>query len=105
AIADGYSVANSKPAPDLFLHAAAQIGVDPGHCVVVEDAGSGVEAALAAGMWAVGLGPFERVGAAHVVLPDLATSTWERLLHQVTMIPRIPVAVVYSATTLQAIKA
>ncbi|HEY9805587.1 MAG TPA: beta-phosphoglucomutase, partial [Candidatus Obscuribacterales bacterium] len=104
AIADGYSVANSKPAPDLFLHAAAQIGVDPAHCVVVEDAGSGVEAALAAGMWAVGLGPFERVGAAHVVLPDLATSPWERLLHQVTMIPRLPVAVVYSGATLQAIK-
>lgn len=105
AIADGYSVANSKPAPDLFLHAAAQIGVDPAHCVVVEDAGSGVEAALAAGMWAVGLGPFERVGAAHVVLPDLANSTWERLLHQVTMIPRIPVAALYSATAPQPIKA
>jgi beta-phosphoglucomutase-like phosphatase (HAD superfamily) len=40
-----------KPAPDLFLHAAAQIGAAPGCCVVVEDSRPGVEAARAAGMW------------------------------------------------------
>jgi beta-phosphoglucomutase len=79
AISDGYSVARSKPAPDLFLHAAGQLGLGPQHCVVVEDAGSGVEAALAAGMWAVGLGPVERVGAAHVVLPSLAGIQWSDL--------------------------
>ncbi|HAX87468.1 MAG TPA: beta-phosphoglucomutase, partial [Cyanobacteria bacterium UBA11370] len=78
-ISDGYSVTRSKPAPDLFLHAAAQLGLAPEHCVVVEDAGSGVEAALAAGMWAVGLGPFERVGAAHVVLPSLEGVHWANL--------------------------
>ncbi len=80
AISDGYSVARSKPAPDLFLHAAGQLGLAPEQCVVVEDAGSGVEAALAAGMWAVGLGPVERVGAAHVVLPSLAGVQWSDLL-------------------------
>lgn len=79
-ISDGYSVANSKPAPDLFLHAAAQLGIAPEHCVVVEDATSGVEAALAAGMWAVGLGPADRVGAAHVVLPSLEGVKWAELL-------------------------
>jgi kojibiose phosphorylase len=79
-ISDGYSVTRSKPAPDLFLHAAAQLGLAPEHCVVVEDAASGVEAALAAGMWAVGLGPVERVGAAHVVLPSLAGVHWADLL-------------------------
>ena len=71
-IGDGYSVTKSKPAPDLFLYAAEQMGLKPEECIVVEDAGSGVEAALAAGMGAVGLGPVERVGAAHVVLPNLA---------------------------------
>ena len=80
AISDGYSVARSKPAPDLFLHAAAQLGLTPEHCVVVEDASSGVEAALAAGMWAVGLGPVERVGMAHVVLPSLEGVHWSNLL-------------------------
>ena len=79
-ISDGYSVARSKPAPDLFLHAAAQLGLAPEHCVVVEDATSGVEAALAAGMWAVGLGPADRVGAAHVVLPSLEGVRWPDLL-------------------------
>ncbi|HEY9663696.1 MAG TPA: beta-phosphoglucomutase, partial [Allocoleopsis sp.] len=76
AVADGYSVSRSKPAPDLFLHAAEQIGVAPSHCVVVEDAASGIEAGLAAGMWTIGLGPVERVGAAHLVLPNLAGVHW-----------------------------
>ena len=43
-------VVNSKPAPDLFLHAAKQMGVDPLSCVVIEDSVAGVEAAIAAGM-------------------------------------------------------
>jgi HAD superfamily hydrolase (TIGR01509 family) len=47
------SVPRGKPFPDLFLHAAATMGVDPGRCVVVEDSSSGVAAALAAGMRAV----------------------------------------------------
>ncbi|WP_171169209.1 HAD family phosphatase [Streptomyces sp. I05A-00742] len=47
-------VARGKPAPDLFLHAAARMGVDPGACVVVEDSKYGVRAARAAGMRAVG---------------------------------------------------
>ena len=43
-------VRDGKPAPDLFLHAAERCGVDPDHCVVIEDSRSGVEAARAAGM-------------------------------------------------------
>lgn len=84
-ISDGYSVQRSKPAPDLFLHAAAQLGLEPAQCVVVEDAAAGIEAALAAGMWAVGLGPPERVGAAHVVLPSLAGVTWADLLSRIEL--------------------
>ena len=76
---DGYSVTRSKPAPDIFLHAAQQLGLEPAYCVVVEDAGSGVEVALAVGMWAVGLRPVERVGAAHLVLPSLEGIHWSNL--------------------------
>ena len=47
-------VARGKPAPDLFLHAAAQLGAEPSRCAVVEDSTFGVEAALAAGMRAFG---------------------------------------------------
>ncbi|SES90542.1 HAD family hydrolase [Nonomuraea wenchangensis] len=43
-----------KPAPDLFLHAAAAFGADPRDCLVVEDSPNGVRAAKAAGMPVVG---------------------------------------------------
>lgn len=81
-VADVYSVPRSKPAPDVFEHAAAQLGLSPAQCLVVEDAESGIEAALAAQMWVVGLGPTARVGAAHVVLPDLDGVRWDDLVAQ-----------------------
>lgn len=65
AVADGSSVERAKPAPDLFLEAARRLGVPAADCIVVEDAGSGVDAALAAGMVAVGVGPQDRVGHAN----------------------------------------
>jgi beta-phosphoglucomutase len=71
AVSDGYSVQRQKPAPDLFLHAAGQIGLSPAMCVVVEDAAAGVEAALAGGFRTIGIGPHERVGKAELVLPSL----------------------------------
>ncbi len=43
-------VERGKPAPDIFLHTANQMGVTPGRCAVVEDSVSGVTAGLAAGM-------------------------------------------------------
>jgi HAD superfamily hydrolase (TIGR01509 family) len=58
-------VARGKPAPDLFLHAARQSGVDPRRCAVVEDSRWGVEAARAASMrvfgYAGGLTPADRL--------------------------------------------
>ena len=47
-------VPRGKPAPDLFLHAAKRMGVEPAACVVIEDSRYGVEAARAAGMLALG---------------------------------------------------
>ncbi len=64
-ISDGFSVENTKPAPDLFLHTAEKMGVEPVSCAVFEDAEAGIKAALAAGMTAIGIGPEERVGKAH----------------------------------------
>ena len=71
-------VANGKPAPDLFLHAAAAMGALPGACAVVEDSRWGVDAARAAGMrvfaYAGGVTPRERLeveGA--VVFDDMRT--------------------------------
>jgi HAD superfamily hydrolase (TIGR01509 family) len=75
-IFSGYEVANAKPAPDLFLHAAARMGADPAACAVVEDSRFGVQAARAAGMqafgYAGGLTPTDRLeGPDTVVFDDM----------------------------------
>jgi beta-phosphoglucomutase len=80
ALADGYSVMRPKPAPDLFVYAAGLLRVCVNACMVVEDAEAGVEAAKTAGMYAVGLGPVERVGRADLVLPSLAGVTMRDIL-------------------------
>jgi HAD superfamily hydrolase (TIGR01509 family) len=49
------NVARGKPHPDIFLHAAAQIGVDPSDCIVIEDSASGVIAGRSAGATVIGL--------------------------------------------------
>lgn len=71
AISDGHSVERQKPAPDLFLHAARQLGLSPQECVVIEDATAGIEAARAGGFYSIGLGPGERVGTADISFPSL----------------------------------
>jgi HAD superfamily hydrolase (TIGR01509 family) len=50
AVIKGEDVMKKKPAPDIFLAAAAKLGVHPNECVVVEDAVNGIQAAHAAGM-------------------------------------------------------
>jgi HAD superfamily hydrolase (TIGR01509 family) len=57
ALFSAHSVARGKPAPDLFLHAAATMGFSPEQCVVVEDTMIGVQAALAAGMRVIAYTP------------------------------------------------
>lgn len=54
AVFSASQVAKGKPAPDVFLFAAAQCGVQPKDCIVVEDSPAGVQAGLAAGMRVIG---------------------------------------------------
>lgn len=49
-VATSSDVARPKPAPDIYLLAAARLGVEPRHCLALEDSPTGVRAALAAGM-------------------------------------------------------
>ncbi|MBP3977765.1 HAD-IA family hydrolase [Microbacterium sp. BLY] len=51
------SVSASKPDPEGFLLAARTLGVDPADCIVFEDSGAGIQAAHAAGMRVIGIGP------------------------------------------------
>jgi beta-phosphoglucomutase-like phosphatase (HAD superfamily) len=47
-------VTRPKPAPDLVLHCANELGVDPARCIMIDDSAHGVQSAVAAGMIAVG---------------------------------------------------
>ena len=72
-IADGNSVVNSKPAPDIFVYAAGLVQVPTPDCLGVEDADAGIEAIKTAGMQALGIGPKERFHRADKVFPTLAS--------------------------------
>lgn len=70
-------VARGKPAPDVFLEAARRLGVEPARCAAVEDSGSGIRAAHAAGMRVLAIPnrryppPSEALALADVVLGSL----------------------------------
>jgi HAD superfamily hydrolase (TIGR01509 family) len=63
-----------KPAPDVYLAAAAAVGADPEDCVALEDSETGVAAARAARMTVIGVPSFPGIDldAAHLVAPSLA---------------------------------
>ena len=55
-VVDAARITHSKPHPEIFLNAAAQLGVAAGDCLGVEDAVAGVASIKAAGMFALGVG-------------------------------------------------
>ena len=55
AVVDGSQVRNPKPAPDIYLAAAAKLGLPARNCIVFEDSPTGIAAARAAGMRVVGI--------------------------------------------------
>jgi len=71
----GDEIEHGKPAPDMFLAAAAKLGIEPAACAVIEDSAPGVAAGLAAGMRTVAIvrdgEDSARLGDAHVVLRAL----------------------------------
>lgn len=74
AIVSGDSHARPKPAPDIFLEAARQLGVPPDGCIVLEDSLAGVQAARAAKMRVIAIPEREResfIGVADAVVSDL----------------------------------
>jgi len=75
---DDPRVRNGKPAPDIFLAAAADLGAPPETCVVVEDSPLGVAAAVAAGMRVVGF-PDPRMDRARFAAADFVIDGYEEL--------------------------
>ncbi|MEL7162392.1 MAG: HAD family phosphatase [Bacteroidota bacterium] len=65
-------VKHLKPAPDIYLLAAARLGVEPAKCIAVEDSGPGGEAAKAAGCYLIGLNA--GVTGADEIIEDNATA-------------------------------
>lgn len=81
AIVAAEDVRRGKPDPEVFLVGAERLRTAPSACVVVEDAAAGVEAARAAGMGVIGLGPHGAAADLHVAsLTVLETDAFERLL-------------------------
>ena len=78
-------VKHGKPAPDLFLYAAGQMGIAPGDCVVVEDSPAGVTAAKSAGMRVIAFTGGSHAAPAGLdakvrsLEPDLILNTMDRL--------------------------
>lgn len=84
AVVHGMDVHRGKPDPEVFLLAAQRAGLNPSHCVVVEDAPLGIEAAHRAGMKAIGLVSTgrkpEQLAAADLLVHHLDQITPEQIL-------------------------
>lgn len=83
-IIDGTKLSRSKPDPQVFQLGAEAMGLQPEACMVFEDAEKGVDAALAGGFWAVGVGQSENLGHAHYVIPNFIGLDFETIVAQTT---------------------
>lgn len=79
-VVDGTMIIHTKPDPEIFLRTAQLIEILPENCLVFEDAESGVEAALAAGMKCVGVGSFQQLGKANMVIDKTGDFRTEMLI-------------------------
>ncbi len=82
AVATGSDVTQDKPSPQIFLTAARKLGVNPGNCLVIEDAVVGVQAAKRGGMYALAVTnthPREAFGDADLIVASLEEVTVESL--------------------------
>lgn len=92
AVITGNDIENPKPDPEIFIKGAAAVNMHPFHCLVFEDAESGVEAAHAAKMKCIGVGPADRLPNAAETMTDYAQIDLQALLDagRVKTIPQEP---------------
>lgn len=79
AIVDGTDIDKAKPDPQVFLLGAKALNLDPSECVVFEDAQSGVDAAINAGMYVIGVGSEDTLGHANEVIASFEEMSVSRL--------------------------
>ncbi len=84
-VVDGNLIRKSKPDPEVFIKCAQQLKTNPGDCVVYEDAAAGIEAALAAGMVAIGVGENELPGA-HRMAKTLKSESCSKIITTYTRV-------------------
>jgi beta-phosphoglucomutase len=84
-IGDGYSVVNSKPAPDLFIWVAGGLRLNVEDTVVFEDAEAGIDAAISAGCRTIGIGT-ANVSHADLTMPGFEGVTVEVLLNRLAAV-------------------
>ncbi len=80
AIVDGNDIQRSKPDPQVFTMAAERLGIEPEHCLVVEDAEAGVEAGARAGMRVLAVGAAAGDPRAHASAADMTDISIDRIL-------------------------
>ncbi|MFT8312649.1 MAG: beta-phosphoglucomutase [Clostridium sp.] len=79
AVIDGNKVSKAKPDPEVFLLGAREVNIEPKNCVVFEDAQAGIEAAINAGMYSIGIGDAKILNKANFVIKSLKQMTIEKL--------------------------
>jgi alpha,alpha-trehalose phosphorylase len=92
AVITGNDIEKPKPDPEIFLKGAAALNMHPFHCLVFEDAESGVDAAHAAKMKCIGVGPADRLPNAYETIVDYAEIDLQSMLDagRVRTIPKEP---------------
>lgn len=83
-IIDGNKTTRSKPDPEVFLLGAQALQCAPEECIVFEDAEKGIEAALAGGFFAVGVGTKEQLPEAQLVIPGFEGIDLEQFIQTLT---------------------
>ena len=77
ALVDGNHITLSKPDPEVFISGAKALGFEREHCLVFEDAQSGIDAAIAGGFPVIGIGSPEVLSKAVAVIAGFEGYTWE----------------------------
>ncbi len=84
-IVDGTNITRGKPDPEIFLKCAEELHIDPQYCLVFEDAAAGIDAALSAGMHAIGVGDQKLLRKAYRVIPSFINYSADDLLKTVEL--------------------